>query len=512
MNKKSLALSAIAITIGFSSFSAIHQSRQERQDLHAKWRIEINKDKSSKNRFSQLSRNFESEYFNKDFPAFFYSSASNKRKRADVSCSFAKETEESVFHECIAKANINHSTEFNQLEAWIYRISIPGYEREKSRMLTRLVTAKENALQAPIQDFVDPINHPEEGSPEIQRLLVPATSVPTRLNYKNQIIFDLGGEGASQVPTKPDHLILSILILGAGVTALAAVALRNQRGNLTYSSIALSSLAAIEITSSLVFQNPLPRNVLVEKWRLADALDNIALKFSYQQWTNGLRGKDLVDRAWSRINSSPKIVESINPKVNGLLFSKECQGKSPDNINLLIVGASVAEGWGASHIDKTLWRNVSAKINKDSSTRICVGVKARPGIHSDTELEFVTDFLMKAKPSAIALVHSQNDIINPVFNVLKKPMGVDEHFTKVLATSTDKFLAYSAEIRRLASKRNVHVFEFIPPSALDKAPLSSTEKSILIGYASEKSYDWTLPSRLLNATFDRIAANLRLTD
>ena len=172
MNKKSLALSAIAVTIGFSSFSAIHQSRQERQDLHAKWRIEINKDKSSKNRFSQLSRNFESEYFNKDFPAFFYSSASNKRKRADVSCSSAKETEESIFHECIPKANINHSKEFNQLEAWIYRISIPGYEREKSRMLTRLVTAKENALQAPIQDFVDPINHPEEGSPEIQRLLV----------------------------------------------------------------------------------------------------------------------------------------------------------------------------------------------------------------------------------------------------------------------------------------------------------------------------------------------------
>ena len=334
MNKKGLALSVISVAIGLGSLSAIHQSWQERQDLYARWRIEINKETSSKNKFRQLSRGFESEYISKDFPAFFYSSTTNKRERADVSCRFAKETDISIFHECTAKTNINYSPEFNQLEAWIYRISIPGYERKKSRMLTRLVAAKENAFKAPTQDFVDPINHPEEGSPEIQRLLVPATSVPTKLNYKKQIIFNFGGAGASHVPAKPDQLILRILIAGAGVAALAAVALRNQRGKLAYCSIALSSLAAIELTSSLAFQNPLPRNVLIEKWRLADALDNIALSFSYQQWTNGLRGEDLVNRAWNRINSSPKIVESINPKVSGLLFSKECQDNSPDNIDL----------------------------------------------------------------------------------------------------------------------------------------------------------------------------------
>ena len=91
-------------------------------------------------------------------------------------------------------------------------------------------------------------------------------------------------------------------------------------------------------------------------------------------------------------------------------------------------------------------------------------------------------------------------------------MGVSSDFKERILTSSDEFLSYSAEIRRLASKDNIHVFEFIPPSALDKKPLTSDEKAILIGYASHKSYDWTLPSRLLNSTFDRIASILKLVD
>ena len=513
MNTKRIALSAIFIAIGIGGISAIHQGWHERQDLHAKWRIEINKSASSINQFHLLSRNFESEYFSKDFPAFFYSSAANKRERADVSCRFTKETNSSIFHECTAKANVNGSLEFDQLEAWIYRISIPGYERKDSKMLARLIAVNEAQIQTPIQDFVDPVNHPEKGSPEIQRLLVPAVSSPTRLNYKRQRIFDLRETEANQGSTRPDRSILDLLVMGVAATGASAIIFKGQRKKLAFCSLALSSLATLELASALIFQNPLPRNALTKKWRLADIIDNIALNFQYQQLTNGLRGKELVDRAWSRINSSPKIIESINPKVNGLLFGEHCQGNRADNIDLLIVGASVAEGWGASHINQTLWNRVSTKLNTGREAPICVGVKARPGINSDTELQFVSDFLTKeAKPSAIALIHAQNDIINPVFNVLKKPMGVDENFRSLLIESADKFLVYSAEIRRIASKNNVHVFEFMPPSALDKQPLSNDEKSILIGYASHKSYDWTLPGRLLNTTFDRIASNLRLID
>ena len=520
MNKRRIALSAIGIAIVIGSLSAIHKSRQGRQDLHAKWRIEINKDESSQNRFSQLSRNFESEYFSKDFPAFFYSSNTNKRERADVTCWFAKETNASIFHECTAKANTDHSLEFDQLEAWIYRISIPGYPRSESRMLVRLakLDKDQDSLAKQDQVFVDPINHPVEGNPEIQKILIPARSYSTYFNYKNQRVFDIAEREVDRVLGKPNLIVFNLFLLGAGLAALIAITTTKQRSRSTSISIALISCALVELTSSIAFQNPLPRNTILEKWRLADTLDNILLGFEYQRATNGLSGKELVKRVWSKAHQAPQknspvhMIEGVDPKQDGLLFSQDCESNRAQDIDLLIVGASVAEGWHASRIDNTLWSKLSHYLNKNRKTPLCVGVKARAGIHSNTELEFVADFLRQAKPKGIALIHAQNDIINPVFNVTSNPMGVSRNFNKKLLRSADKFITYSAEIRRLSSKKNVHVFEYIPPSALDKQPLSSDEKSILIGYASHKSHDWTLPSRLLNTTFDRIASQLRLTD
>ena len=520
MDKRKIALSTIGIAIVIGSLSAIHKSLQGRQDLHAKWRIEINKDKSSLNRFSQLSRNFESEHFSKDFPAFFYSSTSNKRERADVSCWFAKETRASIFHECTAKANVDHSLEFDQLEAWIYRISIPGYQRSESRMLVRLAKFDKDQASLATQDqvFVDPINHPEQGNPEIQKILIPARSFSTFLNYKNQRVFNIAEREVARVLGKPDLIVFNLLLLGAGLTALIAITSPNQRSRSACISIALICCALIELTSSIAFQNPLPRNILLEKWRLADALDNILLGFEYQRSTNGLSGKELVRSVWDKAHPAPQktspihMIEGIDPKQDGLLFSQDCESNRAQDIDLLIIGASVAEGWHASRIDNTLWSKLSHYLNKSRKTPLCVGVKARAGIHSNTELEFVADFLRQAKPKGIVLIHAQNDIINPAFNVTSNPMGVSRNFNNILLTSADEFTTYSAEIRSLANKNNVHVFEYIPPSALDKQPLSSDEKSILIGYASHKSHDWTLPSRLLNTTFDRIASKLRLAD
>ena len=518
MKKKWIVLSAIAIAISLGSLSAISQSRQKRQDLHARWRIELNKDKSSRNQFSQLSRNFQSDYFNRDFPAFFHSTASNKRVRADTSCEFAKETESRIFYECVARANTINTIKFNRLEAWIYRISIPGYQPNDSRMFVRLTSIHDAQSKAEQHDFVDPINHPEEGSPEIQSISVPATSISTDHNYKNQRVFSFKDNGAGEVLGSNNMVVFNTLLAGFASTLLLAITLKNQRGRLASISIIFLSLTLIELTSAKVFHNPYPRNLLLEKWRLADVIDNVLLGLNYQEWTKGLSGKELVKSVWNKANlnsqagTSFQMIQGIDPKQDGLLFSQSCKVKSAQNIDLLVVGASVAEGWHASHIEKTLWSRLSHDINKNSNELICVGVKARAGIHSNTELEFVTEFLEQAKPRAIAIIHSQNDIINPVFNVTENPMGVSSDFKERILTSSDEFLSYSAEIRRLASKYNIHVFEFIPPSALDKKPLTSDEKAILIGYASHKSYDWTLPSRLLNSTFDRIASILKLVD
>jgi len=518
MHKKKAAPSAIAITIAIGGLSVILQPWQERQDLYAKWRIEINKDKSSKNIYSQLSRDFQSEYFNKDFPAFFHSTTSNKRIRADVSCGFRKETRNKVFYECVARANTSRTTKFDRLEAWIYRISIPGYPRNDSRMLVRLTALDDESLSTEQNAFVDPINHPEKGSPEIQSISVPARSISTDQNYKNQRVFNFKNKETGQVAGSKNMAGFSLLLLGSALTVFFAVTLKSQRGRLSAISSITISLALIELTSATVFNNPYPRNLILEKWRTADAIDNIFLGFSYKQWTTGLSGKELVKSVWNKANAKPlaatsfQMIESIEPKQDGLLFSQSCKVKSAQNIDLLVVGASVAEGWHASHIKKTLWSILSQNINKARNESLCVGVKARAGIHSNTELEFVTEFLEKAKPRAIAIIHSQNDIINPVFNVTKNPMGVSSDFSETLLTSSDKFLAYSAEIRRLASKEDVHIFEFLPPSAIDKKPLTNDERAILVGYASDKSYDWTLPGRLLTSTFDRIASILKLVD
>ena len=518
MHKNRIALLAIAITIALGSFSVIRQSRQERQDLYAQWRIELNKEKSSTNDFHELSRNFQSNYFNRDFPAFFHSTETNKRVRADVSCRFAKETKNRVIYECAARANTTPYIEFDRLEAWIYRISIPGYPRNDSTMWVRLTTIDDGQLKAEQKPFVDPINHPEKGSPEIQRLSVPAVSISTNHNYQNQRFFNFKGQESGQVLGSKNLAVFKLLLIALASMLFLAVISKSQRGKLVATSIAITSLAAIEITSALLFHNPYPRNSLLEKWRLLDTLDNILLSFNYQQWTKGRRGQELVEGVWesahskSRKDNSFRMIQGIDPKQDGLLFSKSCKVNSAQNIDLLIVGGSVAEGWHASHVEKTHWNRLSQSLNKGGNQLICVGVKARGGIQSHIEREFVAEFLEHAKPRAIALIHSQNDIINPVFNVTKYPMGVGSNFRETLLTSSDEFLSYSAEIRRLASKEGIHVFEFIPPSALDKKPLTNEEKAILVGYASDKSYDWTLPSRLLNSTFDRIASNLELVD
>lgn len=515
MKRARTLLYCIVIAFSLGSLAAITRSKINRQDLYAKWYLEISKSKTSINKLNRLSRDFESEYFNKDFPAYFHSSSSEISIRADVFCRFRKETQDSILYACNARANADGSTDYERLEAWIYRISIPGYEKSKSRMSIRLVP---DYQENPAEDFVDPINHPEGVSPEVQHISIPVISIPTGHNYEHQRTFDVRRSTNNYSIVTSQRDLFYLLVLGSGLTAFAALEFKSKRRIIISASIILTSLAMLELTSIAVFTNPLPRNYLTYKWKLLDVADNIYLGLLYQKWTEGLRGQILVRRVWNKAhqalqhNSSIKMLEEISPKYNGLLFGQSCKNRTPNSIDILVVGASVAEGWHASQIRNTAWNIASQRINKDRDIPVCIGVKARGGIHSDVELEFVREFLDKSKPKAIILIHSQNDVINPVFNVAKQTMGVNQDFNSQLSHSADKFLAYSSEIRRIANKKNVHVFEFMPPSAMDKKPLTNDEKTILIGYASSKSYDWTLPGRLLNSTFDRIASNLRLVD
>jgi len=489
-------------------------SKRERQDLFAEWRIEISKESSSVNKYSERSRNYFSRYFNADFPAYFYSKSSKKSERADVRCDFREETRTQIFYRCTARANVNVSDKYDLLEAWIYRIQIPGYERNKHKMLVRLRQSKQNEIRPSTKDFVDPINHKQVGSPEAQKLLIPISAVSTEFNYKDYKTFDVSRLPLNESIIGSNGWTIGFFALGFFASFFAGLSSKNARVKWAKVSSLFAVIGVLEFSSSLMFRNPLPRNDILSSSKLLDVVDNIVQREKHNKRSAGLSGGRLVNKVWEKAHgkSSEFMIQEISPKLDGLLFSQDCKKKTKESIDILVVGASVAEGWHASHIEKTFWSRLSRLLNSKKTDQLCIGVLASPGIHSDVELDLTREFLRDAAPLAIVLVHAQNDIINPVFNMYRGRLGVDKNFVAELVESTDKFLINSSEIRRLAAAKNVHVFEFIPPSAIDKYPLTNDEKSILVGYASPRSYDWSLPVRLLNSAFDRLSGALSLAD
>ena len=144
---------------------------------------------------------------------------------------------------------------------------------------------------------------------------------------------------------------------------------------------------------------------------------------------------------------------------------------------------------------------------------MCFGVLAKGGIKSDREFELLDKFLEKyTPPKVLVIVHGQNDILNRTLNLDTNEPGAREGFRQLGRIATDQLITYSDAIRALATKNRIFVYEAMPPSAIDKASLTQSEKAILVGYAGSKLYDWSLPRRILNHWFNEAAARLRLSD
>ena len=189
-----------------------------------------------------------------------------------------------------------------------------------------------------------------------------------------------------------------------------------------------------------------------------------------------------------------------------------CQKKSKSNRRPRSLSLRSRRGARQLH-PKDMVELISSKHKPESKKPVCFGVLAKGGIKSDTEFELLEEYLSKHRsPKALIVVHGQNDIINKTFNLESESPGAREDYSRVGAEATDQLLIYSGAIRELALKNKIYTYEVIPPSALDKIPLTPSEKAILVGYAGPKLYDWSLPRRLLNHHFDKAALSLKVSD
>jgi len=507
------ACGSIASLLCAVAFKVLQYQGEGDNLVVASFYIRNNKSLSTESSQLKASRNYHTSFYEKDFPVFFVDSNGRHARRGLTKCRFYREDKLSIDYECQSRAKVREGEVFPKATAYLYRISINGYPRKESRLYLRLSGKIDQSAKDRLPgSFFDPINHPVEGSPELQSLTVQARTFSA--NSPELSLFAYENIGRSAFVT-----VLASCLLGL-VLALALVKRKNYNILLGFAVFAVCYLA-VEYVSRSLYWDPLPRGALQANSVFLGILDNVRLGLSHRSVTGGRQGEDLVDFVWKQgyrenypdSNVDVSRVHSFAKDVNGISYSNTCGSRNDNPLDVLVIGASVAEGAHASLIAKTWWNLAADQLSELSGKTICIGVFAVGGIRSDSELNNFRKFLLFNKaPKVLIVVHGQNDIINETLNLESKPVGAGKDFREKSRKAVERAIVYSEGIRSLAAEYGVSTYEVVPPSALDKVPLTSLEKSILVGYAGEDLYDWSLPARMLNHEFDRFASARVLSD
>ena len=512
--KPVLATLAIAASGAIAS-SSIYRHLAVDKVAVASFYIQLDKQSSSASKQLQKSRNYLTSFFEKDLPFYFAGADGKTTRRALTNCTFHKEDLNHIDYRCQARANTSSSENLAHGTAYLYRISINGYPRNETKLLARLKANQTEELtsRADKKGFFDPINHPETGDPTLQELTVPVNI------YESINPGQLNGEQATGQKISALNIALGSLVAGI---VLAIISRSHKRKTFTISAaLIITGYLLAEQLSRAMYWNPLPRNSLLANSALLEIFENTRLKVLYKSFSSGKTGESLVDSTWRKGHlenyghqeSTFDRVNNFNKDDNGISYSSTCTSRDPNKLDVLALGASVAEGAHASSVPKTWWNLSAENLTLKVQENVCFGVLAKGGIKSDRELELLDEFLSKyTSPKALVIVHGQNDILNRTLNLDSKAPGARQDYRQTGAASTDQLIAYSEAIRALATKNNISVYEAIPPSAIDKASLTQSEKAILVGYAGSKLYDWSLPRRILNHWFNEASTRLKLSD
>ena len=199
---------------------------------------------------------------------------------------------------------------------------------------------------------------------------------------------------------------------------------------------------------------------------------------------------------WSPINN-----KAINIDDSGYQYSTACRIRKPENIEILVVGGSVAEGAHASMTSTTWWNIFSQSFSRLSARSVCTGVLALGGAESDWELEAVKVHLLKHKPKIVLLMDGANDII--------KRHSSDP---RLLQRHANKYIVNTASIASLVARKGGLLVQALQPVLFDKSQLSKTEELLLVGYLPTAGHDITAPRRVFKPYFDQIASAGALAD
>lgn len=202
-----------------------------------------------------------------------------------------------------------------------------------------------------------------------------------------------------------------------------------------------------------------------------------------------------------RICWAPIDNKAISIDESGYQYSTTCSVSRPENIEILVVGGSVAEGAHASMTSSTWWDIFANSFSGLSARSVCVGVLALGGAESDWELEAVKVHLLRHNPKIVLLMNGANDII--------KRHSSDP---QLLQRHVNNFIVNTTSVASLVAQNGGLLIQSLQPLLIDKDQLSDSEKLLLVGYLPTAGHDITAPRRIYKPYFDQIASAGALAD